>query len=438
MEEISIIELIILFLLLCLSALFSGSETAFTALSKLKVKQLQEKRPKLAPLFSLWLEEPHRLLTTILVGNNLVNIGASTLAASLATQYAQSAGMSNATAVGISFGAMSFFILVCGEIAPKVYAQQHPEKLSVFSIRFLRGLSYLLLPVVKFLIFFSGIIIRILGGKIGRPQPFLTDQEIRSLIYTAEKEKVIEKEEREMIEGVFEVGEKRVADIMVPRVDIFALEMGTTIKEAIERFKERKFSRIPVYRDSIDNIIGILYAKDILSYETLEKLNEVKVEDFLRRPMFVPKSKKLDELLKDFRKKRTHIAIVVDEYGVTAGLVTIEDILEEIVGEIVDEHEKEEKMWEVTSPNVIVVDAKLSIEEANEKLGLNLPEEEVETIGGIIMNRLGKVPEKGEILTYGNLKLIVLDADERKVKKVKIIKMKGENEEGKADEKNQR
>ena len=423
--------LIYLFFLVLLSGLFSASETALTSLSKFRVKHLQQVNPSKANILSHWVENPHRILTTILVGNNLVNISASTLAASLSMKYAHIKHLTNAKAMGLSIGIMTFVILVFGEIIPKIYAQQNPERLSFFAIRFIRYLSPLFYPIVKLFTFTANVVIRAFGGKVKPTTSFLTDQEIRSLIKTAEKEQLIEEEEREMIEGVFEFGEKRVSEVMVPRIDIFALDIETPLMDVIEEVKKSGFSRVPIYRENVDNIVGILYSRDLLNYIKGEKiLLDIKLENIIHKPIFIPESKRLDELLENLKREKTHVAIVVDEYGGTAGLVTLEDILEEIVGEIEDEYDREEKIWEEISPHVYVVDARMGIEEAEEEFGISFPQNGFDTIGGFVMEKLQKVPQKGEIVEWKNTKLIVLDADERRVKKIKIIKMKNEENKG--------
>jgi len=430
LDEPVIAEGILLLFLLLLSGLFSASETALTSLSKFKIKHLQQIMPARAKILSQWLEDPHKILTTILVGNNLVNISASTLAASISMRIARVRGFTDARAMGISIGVMTFIILIFGEIVPKIYARQKPEKLAFFSLRIMRILSLVFYPLVKLLTLIAKGVIRALGGKmVDITSQFLTDQEIRSLIIAAEKEQLIEEEEREMIEGVFEIGEKRVSEIMVPRINISALDIETPLVRAIEEIKKWGFSRIPVYRKNIDNIVGILYSRDLLNCIGGGKIENMSLESLIHKPMFIPETKKLDELLRDFKRRKTHVAIVVDEYGGTAGLVTLEDVLEEIVGEIEDEYDREGRMWEQISPHVYVVDARLGIEEAEEELNISLPQNDFETVGGFIMEQLQKVPQKGEMVEWGDIKMLVLDADERRVKKIKIIKMEEKDEE---------
>ena len=430
MDESFIIQGVSLIFLLVLSGFFSGSETALTSLGKLRFKKLEEMFPEKIPLLSRWVEEPHRILTTILVGNNIVNITASSLAASLSMEYARLRGFTDARALGISIGVMTFLILLFGEIIPKMFAQHNPEKLAVFSLRYIYTLSYLLFPLVKTLTFISHVFIRAMGGKITPRTPFLTDQELKTLISAAEREKIIEEEEREMIEGVIEIGEKKASDIMVPRIEIFALNIDTPLEEAVEEVKKSGFSRIPVYRKNIDNIVGILYARDLLNCIQGKELKDVKLESILRKPLFIPESKRLDELLQEFRREKTHVGIVVDEYGGTAGLVTLEDVLEEIVGEISDEYDRERKLWEELSPNVYIVDARLTIESAEEELGIKLPRDDYDTVGGFLLDIFQKVPSRGEVAEYEGMRFIVLDADERRIKRVKIIRMTDAEDKG--------
>jgi len=429
LDDPPLLKWIGLVVLLLLSAIFSGAETALTTLSKLKLKHLQETLGKKGKILDLWLHHPRRLLTTILVGNNLVNVAAAAIATVLALNFAQARGMSHSTGVGIATGVMTLVILIFGEITPKTFAQQNSERLAPGALRFIYFLSFVFFPLVKVLAFISQTIIRLLGGKVAKSSPFLTDQEIKSLISAGEKEGVLETEEKEMIEGVIEFGDTEVSEIMTPRVDILAIEYNSSLPNILDLAKEKTYSRIPLYRENIDNIIGILYVKDLLNCWKNGDSQNVRLKDLMRKPYFVPESKKLDDLLREFRLEKTHIAVVVDEYGGTAGLVTIEDLLEEIVGEIEDEFDKEEKLWAKVGTNIFVVDAKLEIDKASEELGINLPEDDFETVGGFVVQYLEDVPEKGEILTYRNYKIIVLDADEKRVKKLKIIKLPGEEQD---------
>jgi putative hemolysin len=414
MDEPSLLRWISLVIFLVLSAIFSGSETALTALSKIKVKNLQEKLGEKGEILSLWLKYPDRLLTTILVGNNFVNIAASAIATSIAISYGHQ------MAVALAAGIMTFVILVFGEIVPKTFARSNSEKIAPKAIRFLNLLSFILAPVVKFLSWISGGIINLVGGKSTTPRHVLDFQDIKLLISAGEREGIIEEEKKEMIEGIFESSTTKVSEIMTPRIDMFTIETGTPIQEALKLIREKGYSRVPVFEENMDNIVGVLYAKDFLKILAEEETKKIKLKDLIREPLFTPESKKLDDLLKDFRKEKTHIAIVVDEYGGTAGLVTIEDVLEEIVGEIEDEFDRDGVLWKKEGPRIFLLDAKIEIDKANEELNLGIPEDDFETVGGFVIDLLGKLPKKGKVFTYKNKKIEVVDADERRIKTLRI------------------
>ena len=419
MEDMPLFRWILLVIFLVFSAIFSGSETALTSLSKIKVKNLQEKLGEKGEILSLWLKHPDRLLTTILIGNNFVNIAASAIATSIAISYGHNWAVAAAT------GVMTFIILVFGEIVPKTFARSNSEKIAPKAIRFLNFFSILLAPIVKFLIWISGGIITIFGGKSKASRHVLDFQDIKLLISVGEKEGIIEEEKKEMIEGIFESGITKVTEIMIPRIDMFTIEIDTPVSEALKLISEKGYSRVPVYKESMDNVIGVLYAKDLLKIGSEEEIKKMRLKDLIRVPFFVPESKRLDDLLREFKKEKTHIGVVVDEYGGTAGLVTIEDVLEEIVGEIEDEFDRGEVLWRKLGSNSFILDAKIEIDKANEELGLRIPEDDFETLGGFVIEFLGKLPEKGKTFTYQNKKIEIVDADERRVKKVKIDLLEG-------------
>lgn len=420
MDDPPLFRLILLGIFLLLSGIFSGSETALTALSKIKIKSLQERFGEEAKILSLWLHHPQRLLTTILVGNNFVNIAASAIATSIAINFAQNRGIPNSNAVGLATGVMTFVILVFGEIVPKTFAHANSEKIAPKAIKFIHVLSLVLFPVVKFLSWISLGITRLFGGKSVKFEPLLAFEEIKSVISVGEREGVLEEEEKEMIEGIFEIGETRVSEIMVPRIDMFTIELKISLSEAVRQIKERGYSRVPVFNKRMDNIVGVLYAKDLLKIWEEEETNKIKLKDLIRKPYFVPESKKLNDLLREFRREKTHIAIVVDEYGGTAGLVTIEDVLEEIVGEIEDEYDRGKKLWKKLGSRTFLMDAKLEIDKANEELNLNIPEDDFESVGGFVIDFLGRVPQKGEVFTFEDKRIEIIDADERRIKQLKI------------------
>lgn len=407
-------EIIILTILIILSGTFSGIETAIFSLSDIKVRNLVKQGKKGAKTLKKLKENPHKLLITILVGNNLVNVGASALATVTVTKYLgpSSVGMS----LGIATGLMTFILLVFGEITPKAFAHQNAEKISLFFAKPINILTKFQSPAIWFLEKITGFIIRIIGGE---PQKgIITVEELRTTITVGAEEGIIKKDEEEMIHKVFDFGSTSVREIMIPRTDMFCLKADTKIKDVLKVIPENRYTRIPVYKDYPDNIIGILYVKDIIKH--IGKKDETHIEKILRPTFIVPETKNLNLLLKEFRKKRTHMAIVVDESGGIAGLVTLEDILEEIVGEIYDETDARETLIKPTKDKSFEVEGKTEIDEINKILKLELHEEHYNTIAGYIIHKLGRIPKKGEKLRLDKMNITILDADDQKINKLEI------------------
>ena len=419
MDDLPLGYLIILVIFLFLSGLFSGAETALTSLGKLKVKELMEKGGKRKKSIKIWIDNPNKILTTIVIANNVVNIGAASLATAVSIRIFDGKGMA------IAWGVMTFLILEFGEITPKIFARQHAEKLSLLVIRPLKVLSLILSPVSRALVFLTNLLLKPFGGAMEKESSFITEEEIRGLISAGEKEGALEEEEKEMLHSVFEFGDTKVSEVMIPRVDMVAIDENIPLDSLLDLIKEKRHSRIPVYKENVDEIVGIFYVKDLLTLWREDK--EVRVKDVMRAAYFVPESKKVSDLLHQFQGKKVHMAIVVDEYGGIAGLVTLEDLLEEIVGEIRDEYDVEEVIYQKLEDGSILADAKMDIEEANKKLKINIPEGSSETIGGFIFDFLGRVPRQGEEIKYKNLKITVVEANEHSLSKLRIKKVKEED-----------
>ena len=404
---------------LILSVIFSASETVLTSLGHLKTKHLVESGKKRAKLLELWLSDPNLVLATILVGNTVANILASFLAAAYTFELFGKIGQS------ISFGVLTFIILVFCEISPKTYAKHHAEKLAIPAIFLMKIFVWLLYPVTMVLMSISRGMINLLGGKVSKEGPFITQEEIEYLINVSDKDGVLEPEKREMLSSIFEFSEISVKEIMVPRTDIVRISRETPFEEVVKQIVECQYSRIPVYEGKVDDVIGILHAKDLFQYwQRGEKPDDI--GKIMRKPYFVPESKKVDELLKEFQQKNIQLAIVVDEYGGTAGLVTIEDILEEIVGEIRDEYDEEVELISSPEEGVFLVDAKINLDELEEKIGVNLPKNDYETLGGFVFDMMGKIPKKGDVAVFENLRITVQEADHRRILKLKIQKQEEE------------
>ncbi len=410
-----IIQIIILIILLLLSGFFSGSETALVSVNKLRIRKLAEEQVKGAVAANNLLQRPNRMLATILLGNNLINVLAAAIATNLAIAFFGSTG------IGIATGVMTLLILIFGEITPKGYATVNAEKVAMRVAGPISVLCRVLSPVVWVVTILTRRLINLVGGDPGIVAPFVTEEEIKFLVEIGEEEGVIEKDEKEMIEGVFEFAETTAKEVMVPRIDIRRLDAEETLSAALEHLLSTGHSRTPVIEGSIDNIIGILYTKDLLKY-LKEGKKDIPVKDIIREAHFVPESKPLDELMKEMREKKIQMAIVVDEYGGTAGLVTLEDLLEEIVGEILDEHDVEEVGIRPLEDGSYVVDARMDIDEINASLGLNLPSEEFDSIGGLLFNLLGKIPVVGDRVEVNGVELIVEKMRIRRITRIRIVK----------------
>jgi len=414
------IQLIGFFFLLSLSALTSMTETAFTSVNRIKIKNLAKEGVKRAVILEKVLEEPSRFLATILFLNNIINIGAASLATIFVAKYVSH------YAAAISTGVVTFLVLIYGEITPKTFAAQNAEKISLSVSKLVLALSVILYPVVHILIIIANLFIRIFGGKPLEKGPFVTEEELKTLVTVGEEAGVIEEEEKEMIHSIFEFGDTMVKEVMIPRVDIVAIESTDSVKELLDLIVQRGHSRIPVYEGTVDNVVGIIYAKDLLAKPVQNRLS-ASFEGLIHPAYYVPETMKLDDLLRELRKRKTHMAIVVDEYGGTAGIVTIEDVLEEIVGEIFDEYDLEMVMVERIDDNNIRVDARVSLDEVNEILGVNLPDMECETIGGFVYELIGKIPIAGdkvdfEIASKQKLTFLVEKVIRRRISKILITK----------------
>jgi putative hemolysin len=404
-----------------MSAFFSASETALTAFNRSKLKAIAEKNQRKADLLKGWLKKPNEILTALLIGNNIVNI----LASSIATMVAISILGNNSRAIAISTGAMTILLLIFGEITPKVVAKAYSTHISNAVIKLVYMLSKLFLPISKILMVVSKLIARIFGVKIDEIAFLITEEEIKSVVSVGEEEGVIEEEEKKMIHSIFEFTDTTVKEIMIPRTTVFAVEASKTLEEIWDVITGNGYSRIPVYEEGIDNIIGVFYIKDIFNVIRDGKLN-MQVKSFIREAYFVPETKALVEMLEEFKKKHIHMAIVLDEYGGTSGIITIEDLIEEIVGDINDEFdiEHDEEIKKVAD-NKYIIDAMLDVEFLNEELSIDLPvSEDYDSLGGYIYSVLGRVPLEKDTITHdnGKVEIRVLEVDNRRIVKALIIK----------------
>lgn len=419
MDATTIAELISFILLILLSGFFSGSETALFSLSKLSLQRMAEEKRKNVGKISALLKKPQRLLVTILVGNTLVNVAAATVAILITTDLSHKFGFGETIGLILDVLVVSFVLLVCGEITPKVYAAQHAERFSLLVATGMGLVSSVLLPITKLLTTFMEFLASRFGKKEGAP--FVTEEELKTMVEVGEEEGDLEEEEKEMIHSIFEFGETCVKEVMVPRIDMVCVEAGAGRSEILDLIRRTGYSRIPLCKGNVDNIKGVVYAKDLL--QLLSESENVDLAKLARKPYFVPEGKKIDELLREFQREKIHMAIVVDEYGGTAGLVTLEDLLEEIVGEIQDEYDSEEPLYKWIDRSTIIADARMDIHDVNHLLQVELPTDGFESLGGFIYSLEGGVPRKGEELKYGGLKFVMEEVTGHRISKVKIVRV---------------
>ena len=417
---ILIFEVIALLSFIILSAFFSASETALFSLNKLQLKKIQKEEEnnwRIKSIIKL-LDDPQRTLISILIGNMFVNITASSLATYLAIKLIGNIG------IGIASGIMIFTILVFGEIVPKSLAVVNAENISKRVAKPIEIISIGLFPLIKVFKALIIVLYYFFGKKSTREKKEITEEDLITLIDAGKDEGVIEEEENEMIRNIFEFGDTMVKEVMIPRVDMACISSDTKLGSILKMINKMGHSRIPVYEDTIDNIVGILYAKDLLGvyqkwYTSRENFD---LKEIIREAYFVPENKKIDELLDIFQKDRIQIAIAIDEYGGTAGLITMEDVVEEVVGEIIDEYDREIKLFEMIEDNTVITDAMISIEKINEILNIEIPENGFETLGGFIYDLLGRIPKKDEKIKYQNCQIIVEQVVKNRIRRVKIIK----------------
>jgi gliding motility-associated protein GldE len=414
--------LILIFALLILSGLVSGSEVALFSLSNKSIEKFSKSKAKSHKLVLKLLEHPQRLLITILVANNLINIGIALTSTILAMKISYTVGVNPEYLISLNVIIITGLVLVFGEILPKLISAKQPEKIAPLISNLINIISIALYPFVEL---FS-VVINLFKKRIPKAASNLLLEEIKPLIELGGKYGVIRKEEEEIIKNLLQFPNKTVKDVMTSRVDMVAIEVNTELNQIIRKIRETGLSRLPVYQEQIDNIIGILYAKDLIQFIKNKKARKkFEIRKFLKEPIFVPETMKLGALLQEFKQKKMHIAIVVDEFGGTAGLVTLKDIITEIFGEIGGKKE-EKKPFEKIKENEFILDASLTIEEVNELLGTELKttQTDYDTIGGFILEIMGKIPGKKDVINYKNLKFTVEEIENRRIKKIRVEKLK--------------
>ena len=409
METSDILQLVILVLLLSASAFFSSAETALMTSNKLRIRNLAENGDKRAEKVLEITANTDKMLSAILIGNNIVNLSASALSTTLTLK------MFGSSLVGVATGVLTFLILVFGEITPKNVASKNAEDMALKYIGIISVLVVILTPVIYVVNKVAGIVIS-LFVKNNDDNNMVTEDELRAMVEVSHEDGVIEKEEKKMIVNVVDFGDTVAGDIMLPRVDMVMVSVESSYGEILKIFREEKYTRIPVYEESPDNVIGILNVKDFLLIEDKENFS---VKEHLREPLYTYEYKKTSSLMVDMRKTGANIVIVLDEYGTTVGLITLEDMLEEIVGEIRDEFDADEDEGITKiSETEYLIDGSTNLDDVNDRIGLELSSEEYESIGGIIMEKLGRLPVEGEVITFDNIILTVKKMDHARIEKV--------------------
>ena len=413
-------QIFVLFVLVVLSGFFSSAETSLFSISKTKAIHLAKEGGATFRLIRRMKDDPHTLLTTILIGNNLVNVAAAALATSVAIKSFPN------FAIGIATGVMTFLILVFGEVFPKSIATRNNILIAKIAIHPIYWLSLLFFPVIKFLNFIPW-----LTGRIKKPQT-LTEEELMTFVEVVEEEGEIKEEERELIHNIFEFDDTNASEIMTPRADMFVVDINEDLK--IEEIIDSGYSRIPVIRDDIDDVIGVLNIKDLFKHLAGGE-KKIDISRIIKKPYVVPENKKLDNLLQQFKKTKTHIAIVVDEHGGVSGLITLEDALEELVGEIVDETDKDEPHIVTLKPKTWVVLGKTDIDDVNEQIGMEIPDSALyDTFSGYILDAIEKIPAENEEFTLGRYIVTVKEKDGNRIIRYTVREIEppeqSENQEG--------
>ena len=406
------IQLLILVVLLALSAFFSSSETALTTVNKIRMRTLADAGDGRAEFVMKVISNPGKMLSAILIGNNIVNLYASSLSTMLATR------LWGNEAVGFATGVLTLLILVFGEITPKTVSTISAESIALSFEKIIYIIMIVLTPVIYIVNHLSFFVLKLFRVDPNKRGESITEDELRTIVQVSHEEGVIESEEKKMINNVFDFGDAVAKDVMVPRIDMSFVDVNTSYQDLVDIFREEKYTRFPVFEETTDNVIGIINIKDIFLAENSEDFS---VKNYLRQPLYTYEFKKVSELMIEMRKAMINIVIVLDEYGATAGLITLEDMLEEIVGEIRDEYdEDEEEALIQIGPREYVVEGSMKLTDLNDYLELNLQSEDYDSIGGLVIGLLDHLPEEGEDVVIDNVRLCVDSVEKNRIDKIHL------------------
>lgn len=412
MDSSSVSQIIALVFLVTMSAVFSSSETAITSVSKIKVRQLDQKDNKNAHLLKKLHDNMQTTISTILIGNNIVNIAASSIATILFTNIFHQNGALISTVV------MTVFVLIFGEVLPKTIAQYKNKSVALKFSRFIYFLTIVFKPIVKVLNLLTRLVIKLFIGE-DEDSSTLTEEELKTLVEVSEEEGVLKNQETEIMINALELKETLAVDIMTPRTSMASVDIEDAESDLKEIIKNITYSRIPVYEDSIDDIIGVLHIKE-LAHKIIEDDRDLKIRDILKPAFYAYEYIPVVDLFKQMRAKNISISIIIDEYGGTSGIVTMEDILEELVGEIDDEYDNEKEVTKIND-NEYLVDPEMRIDEVNERFDLDIQSDKFDSIGGFVIELLDRMPKSKDEVEFENLKFVVVNVDKRKITQLMII-----------------
>lgn len=415
MDASPIIQLVVIIILLFLSAFFSSSETALTTVSRLKLRTLADEGSKRAKKVLSVTENSGKLLSTILIGNNIVNISASALTTTFCTDFFGS------KFIGAATGLLTLLVLIFGEITPKTLATRYSVQLSMVFVYPISFLMLVFTPAIWLLNIITGIIFKILRVDPDDSGNIITESELRTIVNVSHEEGVIEPEEKFMISNVVDFGDALSKDIMIPRTDIVCADVLSTYDELVKLFMSETYSRIPIYEESRDNIIGILYLKDLFFYSETNDMEYFDLRSILRKPVFVYEYQKTSQIFADMKTASSSMVIVLDEYGVTSGIITMEDLVEEIVGDIRDEYDDDEKDFiKKLSENEYDIDASIKLDDLNDSLNTSLSSDDYDSLAGFVIELLDKLPDEGEEADYRNIHFKVTRVNKNRIERIKL------------------
>jgi len=419
MDSMNVLYLVIASICVMASAFFSSSETAFISLQRIRLKQMESQGGAKAGRIAKMLEKPERFISTVLLGNNLVNTAAAALGTTVVLSLWRG---SEQMAVLLSTVTVTIVLLVVGEVMPKIAAAQHSERIALLFVTPVSFLSWVLTPATAILGWIGTSFSKLIGGTPTR-RTLVTEEEIRTMITVGRDEGVVAEAEAKMLDKVFEFGDHPVREAMIPRPDVVWVEKGATLADFMTVYSDHPHTRFPIYEESPDNVVGVLSIKDVLMAQAKGEVDEKTTIDRLTRPIvFAPETKHIGRLFTEMQDSGNQMALVVDEYGGIAGIVTLRELLAQLVGRFGDEFPRESQEFQAIDEHTYDIDGSMRVEEVNEELGISLPSGDYETIAGLVLNRLGHIPKEGEQFRYHDIKLTVREMRGLKIEKLRIVR----------------